>query len=384
MSHCSTIFSQFLKLVPRHDFETLALAHQGARTMRVMSRWKQFVAMAAGQLTARHSLRDVVEMLTAQAPRLYHLGSGPVARTSLARVNEEQPYGLYEALFARLAARCQGLAPGHRFRFKSKLFSFDASLIELSMSLFPWHYFAKGKAAVKLHVGLDHDGFLPMFATLSEPHASEADFVQCCDLPKGSIVVFDKGVIRFSLFSDLDAKGVFFVTRAKSHNRMRVVTARAPAPGGGIVADEIVEMMGQAAKRARLARLRCVTYRDGETGKEYVFVTNNMRLAATTIARIYKERWRIELFFKWIKQNLRVKTFMGESLNAVLTQLWIALCVYLLLAYLKFSNKAATSLSSMLRLLQVNLFMRRDLTTLLLGKATDPPPNWQRNQMVML
>lgn len=383
MAHSSTILSQVLRLVPRHEFERLASAHAGERGMHTASRWKQFVALAAGQLAGRHSLRDVVAMLGSQAARLYHLGGSALARSTLARVNAEQPCGLYEALFGVLVARCQGLAPGHRFRFRNRLFSFDASLIELSVSLFPWHYFAKGKAAVKLHVGLDHAGFLPVFATMTEPHASEAGVLAAQRLPKGSIVVYDKAVNRFALWRQLDDDGTFFVTRAKRDYCIEVVRSRSVAAGGAVLADETVHITGKAAARDRLPALRRVVYRDPETAKQYVFLTNNHRLAAATIAAIYKERWRIELFFKWMKQNLRIKTFIGESLNAVLTQIWVAICVYLLLAYLKFISRAEVPLSHILRLLQVNLFIRRDLVALIHPSAADPPPKCPQNQLAM-
>jgi len=382
LAHDSSVFAQLLRLVPRHKFDALAREHHVGAPLRRMSRWKQFVALLAAQLTGRQSLRDIEGMLASQRQRLYHLGSAPVARSSLARLNAEQPYTLFEALFQRLAAATQRASPGHRFRFKNPLFSFDGSLIELSLALFPWAHFANRKAAVKLHVGLDHGGLLPVFATLAAPHASDAEFVRRQALPKGSICVFDKGCVSFALLAELSGRGVFFVTRLKEHNRVRVVASREVRRG--VVADETIEILGDAARRAQLPKLRRVTYIDRASAQRYEFLTNNFRLAARTIADLYKERWQIELFYKWLKQNLRIKSFLGATTNAVLTQIWIALCTYLLLAYLKFSHGLHGSLQQLLRRLQINLFHRRDLLALLRGEARDPPPKWQQNQLVLV
>ena len=382
MAHDSSVFAQLLRLVPRHKFDALAREHHVGAPLRRMSRWKQFVALLAAQLTGRQSLRDIEGMLASQRQRLYHLGGAPVPRSSLGRLNAEQPYTLFEALFHRLAAATQRASPGHRFRFKHPLFSFDGSLIELSLALFPWAHFANRKAAVKLHVGLDHGGLLPVFATLAAPHASEAEFVRRQALPKGSIAVFDKGCVSFALLADLSRRGVFFVTRLKDHNRVRVVASREVRRG--VVADETVEILGAAARRAQLPKLRRVTYIDRASAKRYEFLTNNFRLAARTIADLYKERWQIELFYKWLKQNLRIRSFLGATTNAVLTQIWIALCAYLLLSYLKFINRLDCSLQQVLRRLQINLFHRRDLLALLRGEARDPPPKWQQNQLVLV
>lgn len=309
---------------------------------------------------------------------------GPVPRSSLARLNASQPHTLFEALFHKLAAAVQTATPGHRFRFKAKLLSFDASLIELSLSLFPWAHFANRKAAVKLHVGLDHGGYLPVFAAVNPPHASDAEFGRRQLLPPGSIAVFDKGCVSFALLAALAHRGVFFVTRRKAHNQGRVVAARRVPSGTGVCADETVQILGQAARREDLPPLRRVTYVDARSGRRYVFLTNNFQRAARTIAEFYKERWQIELFFKWIKQNLQIKSFGGATTNAVLTQIWIALCVYLLLAFVKFANKLAASMQRLLRLLHLNLFQRCDLLALLRGDARDPPPKWQRTQLVLV
>ena len=292
-------------------------------------------------------------------------------RSTLARVNEQQPHQLYEALFGRLYQRCRPLAPGHQFRFKNPLYSMDASLIDLSLKVFPWAHVALGKAAVKLHLGLDHRGALPAFATITHGRTSDISVARSLQLPKGSIVVFDKGYDDYSWFTALTKQGIFFVTRQKKDSLYKVTERRRVRRAEGVICDQSIALTGSKSRREPLAPLRRIAYRDPLTGKRYVFVTNHFDLAAGTVASIYKQRWQIELFFKWIKQNLKIKAFLGTSKNAVMTQIWIALCVHLLLAYLKYMARLGASLQQIIRLLQLNLFARRDLMALLRG---DPPP----------
>ena len=371
MGHHSTIFGQFLKLVPRHDFDALAADHHAGAPLRRMTRYSQFVALATGHLAKRHSLRDIVANLGAQAARLYHLGARPVSRTSLARVNEEQPWTLYEALFAKLYQRCQRVAPRHGFSFQNKLYALDSSLIDLSLSVFPWAHYALGKAAMKLHLGLDQDGMLPAFAVITESRVSDLAGARGLAFPRGSILVFDKGYSDYGWLHALDRQGVFFVTRARA-NMDATVQAESPVSGeDGVLADRTIAFNGKRPRQMGVRPLRLVAYLCPDTGKTYEFLTNIDHLSARTIADIYKSRWQVELFFKWIKQNLKLKGFVGTSKNAVLTQIWVALCLSLLLAYLKFSSGVAMSLQQIARLLQLNLFLRRDLLALL---TNAPPP----------
>ncbi len=372
MAHCNTIFSQILKLVPRHEFETLANQHHRGRSFRTASRWSQFVTLAMAQLSGRNSLRDIVENMSAQAHRLYHLGSAKLSRSNLSRINEDKPYTLYEALFGRLLNRCQSMAPGHHFRFKNPLYSLDASTIDLCLSVFPWADFRSTKGAVKLHVGLNHKGYLPEFVTVTEGKTADITVGRTLEFPKGSVVVIDRAYIDYEWFKQLTDKGIFFVTRIKSNAKYRIVCRRDVLKNKGLTGDQTIEFTGiQTAKKCPV-QLRRIGYRCPETGKHYVFLTNNFKLAAKTIADIYKARWQVELFFKWIKQNLKIKSFIGTSKNAVMTQIWIALCVYLLLAFIKFQSKLTKSMQQVLRLLQLNLFEKRDLFALLRG---DPLPD---------
>ena len=370
MAHCNTILSQILKLVPRHEFETLAKHHHSGRAFRKASRWSQFVSLTMAQLSGRNSLRDIVDNMSAQMHRLYHLGSEKLSRSNLSRINEDKPYTLYEALFGKLLARCQKLAPGHNFKFNHSLYSLDASTIDLCLSAFPWADFRTTKGAIKLHVGLNHAGYLPEFVTVTEGKKHDVTVGRILNFPKGSIVAIDKAYNDYAWYKQLTDKDIFFVTRLKSNAKYRIIQRRTVLKNKGLTCDQTIEFTGpQIAKKCPI-QLRRIGYKDAVTGKHYVFLTNNFKLAAKTIADIYKARWQVELFFKWIKQNLKIKSFVGRSKNAVMTQIWVAMCVYLLIAFLKFQSSLTKSMQQLLRLLQLNLFDKRDLMALLRG---DPP-----------
>ena len=217
MSHHNTVFSQLLKLLPRHEFETLAKQHHSGRSFRTASRWAQFVTLTMAQLSGRNSLRDIVENMSAQVHRLYHLGSVKLSRSNLSRINEDKPYALYEALFGKLLSRCQSVAPGHSFRFKNPLYSLDASTIDLCLSVFPWADFRTTKGAVKLHVGLNHCGYLPEFVTVTEGKDHDVTVGRTLSFPKGSIIAIDKAYNDYGWYKQLTDKGIFFVTRLKTN-----------------------------------------------------------------------------------------------------------------------------------------------------------------------
>ena len=383
MAHNNTVFSQLLKLISRHEFEALAKQHHSGRSFRTASRWSQFVIMMMAQLSGRNSLRDIVENISAQAHRLYHLGSAKLSRSNLSRINNDKPYALYEALFGKLLTRCQAVVPGHRFRFKNPLYSLDASTIDLCLSVFPWADFRTTKGAVKLHVGLNHAGYLPEFVTITEGKKHDVMVGRTLNFPKGSIVVVDKGYNDYTWYKQLTDKDIFFVTRLKKDAKYRVVSRRSVLKTKGLTSDQVIEFTGTLTAKKCPVQLRRIGYKDAETGKHYIFLTNNLKLSARTIADIYKARWQVELFFKWIKQNLKIKSFVGTSKNAVMTQIWIALCVYLLLAFVKFQSGLHKSMQQILRLLQLNLFEKRDLMGLLRGEPVhDRLPDI--NQMVLL
>ncbi|MBL4681639.1 MAG: IS4 family transposase [Pseudomonadales bacterium] len=374
MSHHNTVFSQLLKLLPRHEFESLAKQHHSGRSFRTASRWSQFVTMAMAQLSGRSSLRDIVENISAQTHRLYHLGSVKLSRSNLSRINEAKPYSLYEALFEKLLKRCQSVAPQHNFRFKNPLYSLDASTIDLCLSVFPWADFRTTKGAIKLHVGLNHRGFFPEFVTITEGKDHDVTVGRTLNFPKGSIVAIDKAYNDYAWYKQLTDKGIFFVTRLKSNAKFKVICRREVLKDKGLSCDQTIEFTGAQTSKKCPTPLRRIGYRDPISGKRYVFLTNNFKLSAKTIADVYKARWQVELFFKWIKQNLKIKSFIGTSKNAVMTQIWIALCIYLLIAFLKFQSKLKKSMQQILRLLHLNLFEKRDLMALLRGEPHNEKP----------
>ena len=364
MAHCSTIFHQMLKIVPRHVFASLDKTHGTGRKARKFSRWDQFVHLLAIQLTGRSSLRDGVRSMRSRLTNLYHLGTKPAARSTFAEANEKRPAAFFEALFEHVYGRCQPVAPKHKFKFKNKLFSLDATTVSLCLSLFPWAKFRKTKAGIKINSLLDHDGYLPAFVSISEARRHESKTARSMNLPKGSIVVMDKAYIVFAWLFSLTNKGVFFVTRMKKGTRYKVVQRNRVNRRLGVTSDQTIWLTGPKWADYPTA-LRRVGYRDKETGKHYVFLTNNFDLAARTIADIYKDRWQIEIFFRFIKQNLKIKSFIGNSENAVLTQVYVALIAYLLLCYLKFLGRLGLSLQQLAQLLQLNLFRRCILQELL-------------------
>jgi hypothetical protein len=376
MAYNNSVLSQLLKLLPRHEFERLANCYDGKRRSDAMSRWSQFVALTIGQLGGRRSLRDIEPTIHSQQRHRYHLGSQTISRSGLSRANEQLDYRFFEGLFQGLYRRCMHGQRSHGFRFKNKLFSLDASLIDVSMKVFPWANFNRKKSAFKLHIGLDHDGLIPAFASVTRSKVSDMAHARFLAFPRGSVVVFDKGYNSYGWHNNLTEKGIFFVTRIRGNAQYRMLKRQPVNKDSGVTSDQIIEYTSQRKDIQVLKPIRRVGYRDQQTGKHYVFITNQFNWSAKTIADIYKQRWQVELFFKWIKQNLKIKAFLGTSENAVMTQIMAALCVYLLLAYLKFKSKISKSLQQIIRLMQLNLFTRRSLLDLLqppeLGGR--PPP----------
>jgi hypothetical protein len=367
MAYSDIVLKQLIALVPRYEFDTLAAHHHSGQKFRSFNRWSQFLAMVVGQLSGRKSLRDIADNLKAQGKRLYHLGMKHTTKATLSRVNAEQPATLYQTLFNRLLHRCQLVAPKHRFSFKGKLYLLDATVINLCLTAFPWAEFRQKKGAIKLHVGLDADGYLPAFMDMTTGKEHEINWAKTLQLTKGSFVCMDRGFTDYRWYSELTTNSIFFVSRLKSNADVKYLLKRPGRKSPGITTDQTIGLKGVEKP------LRLVSYTDPETGIDYRFVTNAHHLKAKEIAEIYKKRWQIELFFKWIKQNLKIKTFLGATSNAVLTQVWIALCVYLILAYLKFKAKLGCSMQQILRLLQLNLFDRRNLIELLKPQTTQHP-----------
>jgi putative transposase len=379
LTHHNTALHQLLKPLSRHEFETEAKKHHVGQKLRSATRWDQFIGMAMSQLSGRQSLRDIQSNLEAQRSKLYHLGAKPIARSTLSRLNENQPSALYENVFARLLKKCQSMSGQHKFRFKNPLYSLDASAIDLSLSVFPWAAHRDDTANVKLSVGLNHGTHIPEFVAVSD--GQENDMIQGrqFDFPKGSIVVFDKGYVDYEWFKTLTNKGVFFVTRLRAKAVYRIKERRVANKEKGIFSDQIIQLSSAHALKRGAPELRRIGYRDAETGKFYEFLTNHFHLSAATIAAIYKDRWQVELFFKAIKQNLKIRAFVGTSRNAVLTQIWIAMITYLLLSFARHSAKIGWTVQRIMRVMMVNLFERNSLKSIL---CPDPPID-KRNEPQM-
>ena len=380
MTRVSSIFSQILQLIPRLEFESAVRKHNAERHARGFSSWGQFIAMLFCQLGHAKSLREICGGLAASEGKLRHLGlpTAP-ARSTLAYANEHRPWQLCQTVFEQLLAKCQTLAasqPGTRkkrkFRFKNPLLSLDASVIDLCATMFDWAKFRLTKGAVKLHLLLDHDGYLPSYAVITEGKKHEVRVARQMRFAPGTILVFDRGYTDYEWFANLIQQGVYFVTRLKENADYGVVENLAVPQGRGVRRDQVI-FFYKLAKAGIDAYFRRIEFYDEENDRVLVFLTSHMGLAAATIAAVYKERWQIELFFRALKQSLRVKTFVGTSANALKTQLWTALIAMLLVKYLQLKSSFGWSLSNLVALLRQQLFVYRDLWAWI-DDPFQPPP----------
>jgi len=380
-----SVFSQILQqLFSRLDFEKAVKETKAERHARGFSSWSQFVAMLFCQLGRAKSLREICGGLACCEGKLSHLGITAPPRSTLAYANEHRPWTLYKTVFFQLLGRCQAVAQGRRkFRFKNKLVSLDASVIDLCATLFDWAKFRRTKGAVKLHLLLDHDGYLPSYAVITEGKQHEVTVAKTLTFAPGTILVIDRGYVDYTWFATLTLQGVYFVTRLKDNAVYTVGGTRDVPENRGIVKDELIELTGTGASAKCPYPLRRVEIEDPDTGDTLVFLTNHLTFGATTIARIYKDRWQIELLFKALKQNLKVKTFVGTSANALHTQIWTALIALLILKYLQLESTFGWSLSNLVALLQFQLFTHRDLWAWLNEPFTGPPVVAQAEQLVL-
>lgn len=358
--HQSSVLGQLLALIPRRDFEILAKEHHVGHALRKISRWDQFVALTHAQITGLSSLRDIDQGGQAQWRHLARVGCKPVNRSTLSRVNCRQSSDFYQVLFQRLLARCQGFAGQRKLPVNRKLVSIDSTTIMLSLELSPWATYRFKKAAVKVHVGLDHSSLLPGFVCITEGCKHDHQIVDRVRLEAGSVYVFDRGYYDFTWYDRLGKAGCVFVTRTKQNLQYKVTRENQASVAKGILSDQQIRLSGVSGLR-HTRQLRRVQYKDPATGKELVFLTNQLTWSASTIAAIYRERWQIELFFKWMKQHAKIKRFLGNNSNAVMTQIWIALITYLLLAFLKLSGKLKLTLTQLLRIIRATIFDMRNL-----------------------
>jgi len=356
------MFSQILQLFPRTEFELLVRETKAERHARGFSSWAQFVAMLFCQLGRAHSLREICHGLASCEGKLSHLGIAVPKRSSLAYANEHRPWELYQRLFFSLLERCRQAGPfPKKFRFKNKLVSLDSTVIDLCIKLFDWARFRRTKGAVKLHLVLDHEGYLPSFALISEGKTHDVKVAHHLSFEPGTVVVDDRGYNDYRLFAKWTEEEVYFVTRMKENALYKVIESRPVPQNRYVLKDQVIGLTGIDAWEKCPYLLRRVEVYSPEKGEVLVFLTNHFGFGATTIAAIYKDRWQIELFFKAIKQNLKIKTFVGTSANAVKIQVWTALMAMLILRYLQLKSKFGWSLSNLVALLRMNLFTYRDL-----------------------
>jgi len=377
----ASLFSQLLNLVDRGQFEQAVRRHKADARTKGFSCWDQFVAMMFCQVGQAKSLREIEEGLASCEGRLRHLGliESP-SRSTLSYANKVRPAQVFEDMFYSMLSVCQAAAGKHSFRFKNRLLSLDSTVIELCASMFDWSRYSRAKGAMKLHLLLDHNGCLPVYAHLGEGKGADVKVAQQLFFPPGSIVVIDRGYTDYRLYECWTEEKVGFVTRLKNNAEYFVMKTLEKNEDGLVRADQHIEFQAITAGRTIWQTYRLVEVWIEEKQQTLVLLTNLLHLSARTIAAIYKQRWQIELFFKALKQNLRIKTFVGTSANAVHIQIWSALITILLLKYLTFKSKCSWALSHLVALLRWNLFTYRDLWQWLerpFDTPAYPPPDTQ-------
>lgn len=364
--HYSTIMSQLQTFVPRHHFENLVWSHFGDRYVKSFTCWNQFTVMLYAQASGKDSLRDIQNSIAAQSHKLYHIGLQSVKRSTLADANQTRDYHIYEQLFYKILERCKNITPKHKFKFKNPLYVIDATVIDLCLSIFQWAKFRTTKGAIRLHYQFDHSGQIPTFLVVTDAKQHEITVARSFFSPMAdSIYCVDKGYTDFAWLYTIENNRAYFVTRAKDNIKYQVSGQHTENKKNNVISDEIITLTGFYQQQYYPKELRLIHYYDKETDKIFMFLTNNFKLSAYTVAQIYKARWQIEVFFKWIKQNLKIKTFLGTSKNAVLMQVWIAMCYYLLLSYIKYQTKYKYSLFYLHRLIKETILERLNLIDLL-------------------
>jgi hypothetical protein len=373
MNKHNTVLGQMIALISRSHFEKLVKEHKTEHGAKGLRSWTQFVAMLFSQLTGQHGLRSMEQGMNSQRNGWYHLGirdtEREVKRSSMSYANAHRSADLFKAVFASLLIQAQSVLGSHGFRFKNPLYSIDSTTIDMCLSLFPWADFRKGKSGIKLTVKLDHQGKIPCFAVESNARAHDSKKIWEVPYEAGDVLVFDRGYTNYGYFQAICDKKAYFVTRLKKNAVYKRVKRNTVKEGGNIISDyEII-----IPSMSKETRLRKIISCDPKTKKRIVLLTNNLKWSADTVASVYKERWQIELFFKAIKQNLKIKRFYGNTKNAVMTQIWIAMIAYLLFYLLKMKSKNfELSFTNFISVIKTMLFQRVCLYDFLCG--TSPPP----------
>jgi hypothetical protein len=370
---CS-IMNQLLQIFPRDEFQQEVKKTKAERHARGFASWDQFVAMLFCQLADAQSLREITGGLASCEGRLEQFGITVPKRSTLAYANQHRPWELFQNMFYKASDRCRGeFGQKTKFRFKNPLLSIDSSVVTLCTKMFSWATWSRQKGAVKLHLTLDHAGYLPEAMVITTGKYSELTIARRRSYARGTILVMDRGFLNFSWFHQLNKDGVVFVTRTKTDTRYEIVDHRQFVAGKGIVSDDLIRLTSLRSRKRYPEMLRLVTLETPE-GERLEFLTNNMTLAASTIADIYKDRWQIEVFFKLLKQNLHIKSFIGTSANAVWTQMWTALIAMLIVKFLQLKARFGWSFSNLLYFLRMNLLVYRDLWEWLHNPFSAPSP----------
>jgi hypothetical protein len=369
MNTGKALFAQLMDFLPWSTFTRIVGRYGGDRAVRTLPCAEQFRVMAFAQLTYRESLRDIEACLSAQAAKLYHMGfRNPVRRSTLADANEVRDWRIYAEFAHRLIAQARRLYAGESLGvdLTNTVYALDSTTIDLCLSVFPWAHFRSTKAAVKMHTLLDLRGNIPSFIHISDGKLHDVHALDMLLPEPGAIYVMDRGYIDFARLHVLHQAGAFFVTRAKSNLDAHRIYSAPTDRTTGVICDQTIALDGYLAGRDYPAHLRRIRFRDAETGKTLVFLTNQVTLPALTICALYKSRWQVELFFKWIKQHLRIKQFYGTSENAVKTQIWIAVSVYVLVAIVRKRLKLEASLYTLLQVFSVTLFEKMPMRSAIL------------------
>jgi len=361
------VFAQLMEFVPEYEFRKCVARYAGDHRIKNFTCWDQFLCMAFAQLTYRESLRDIEACLRTKSKKLYHLGiRGKVARNNIARANDRRDWRIYQDFSMVLIQQARVLYSNDTFsvRLKRAAYALDSTTIDLCLSLFPWAKFRSTKAAVKLHTLLDLRGNIPSVIVISRGNLHDVNILDELAFEPGAIYIMDRGYLDFARLFQITQASAFFVTRSKKNTQFRRLYSREVDRSTGVIADQIITLTGVTSCNDYPEKLRRIVYRDPTTNKRLVFLTNNFYLAAKTIADLYKSRWQIELFFKWIKQHLRIKAFFGTSDNAVRSQIWIAVSIYVLVAIIKKRLTLQHSLYTILQILSVSTFEKTPILLL--------------------
>jgi Domain of unknown function (DUF4372)/Transposase DDE domain len=381
-----TLFAQVMDFLPWTTFRRIVANYDGDHRARTLFCAEQFRCMAFAQITYRESLRDIEACLSAQAAKLYHMGfRQPVSRSTLADANESRDWRIYAEFAHRLIAQARRLYAGDSFgvELSNTVYALDATTIDLCLSVFPWAPFRSTKAAIKLHTLLDLRGAIPSFIHISDGKLHDVNVLDLLIPEAGAFYVMDRGYLDFERLFALDQSGAFFVTRSKRNMDARRVYSTPSDRLAGVICDQTIALNGPLSSHRYPQTLRRIRFKDPETSKTLVFLTNHFQLPALTVCSLYKSRWQVELFFKWIKQHLRIKSFFGTSENAVKTQIWIAISVYVLVAIIKKRLNLTASLHTLLQILSVTLFEKLDLTEALTSTMADQNQPIADNQLIL-